>query len=53
MAINIRKILCYLLKANKRVLELEIAIIKGLKMINANNKIRIYYLIIARFTTNL
>lgn len=46
-----RKILCYLSKINKMVLELEVTIMEELKMIYANNKIQIGYLVIIKFIT--
>lgn len=52
LAINIRKILCYLSKANQIVLELEVATIKGLKMICVDGEIWWCYSVIAKFTAN-
>lgn len=51
-AINAREILYYLSKANRIVLELEIAIIKRLKTTCADGEVQIYYPVIAEFIPN-
>lgn len=52
LAINTRKTLCYLSKANRMILELEVTIIKRLKVTYANNQIWICHSVIARFITD-
>lgn len=52
LAINAKKTLCYLSKANGIVPQFEVTIIKRLKMTCANSDIRIYHLVIAGFTAD-
>lgn len=52
LLINARKTLCYLLKADKIVLKLEVAKIEKLKMTYANIDISICHSIITRFISN-
>lgn len=51
-AINAKKTLCYLSKANRIVQKLEVATIKVLKMTCANGEFWMCHMVIAGFTTH-